>query len=98
MKDLISFAPIVVLMYANSAFMSYTTGTFTGCPTFASSVSSINHAVVIVGYDTNGNYIIKNSWGTTWGQNGYAVVSKDADCGFSYQPKEWRGTNTQLKY
>lgn len=44
---------------------------------------SLNHAVVIVGYDASGNYIIKNSWGTKWGQNGYGVISKDRDCGLS---------------
>lgn len=98
MKDLIAFAPIVVLMNANAGFMSYTGGIYTGCPSFAASVAAINHAVVIIGYDTNGNYIIKNSWDTTWGESGYATVSKDADCGFSHQPKEFRGTNKQLTY
>lgn len=38
---------------------------------------------MIIGYDTSGNYIIKNSWGTTWGTSGFGVVSKDNDCGLS---------------
>lgn len=41
-----------------------------------------NHAVAIVGYkldstvdpDCKGYFIIKNSWGTTWGENGYGKV------------------------
>ena len=32
------------------------------------------HAVCIVGYDDNlngGRFIVRNSWGTSWGDNGY---------------------------
>jgi len=29
------------------------------------------HAVAIVGWDKNG-FIIRNSWGTDWGRNGYS--------------------------
>lgn len=99
MKDIISYAPIAVAMYAKSTpdFMSYSGGVYTGCPTnFSESVSLVNHAVIIVGYDADGNYIIKNSWGPTWGENGYGVISKSADCGMSYWPLEIRGNNTRL--
>lgn len=34
------------------------------------------HAVVIVGYDEDG-FIIKNSWGSTWGDKGYGWISFD---------------------
>jgi C1A family cysteine protease len=34
------------------------------------------HALVIVGY-VGGNYIIKNSWGTGWGQNGFCMFTPD---------------------
>ena len=38
----------------------------------AACCSSVNHAVQIVGVDTiNGFWIIRNSWGTSWGDNGY---------------------------
>jgi hypothetical protein len=32
------------------------------------------HAVAIVGY-TNDRFIVRNSWGTTWGDKGYAYAS-----------------------
>ncbi|XP_012732382.2 cathepsin O isoform X1 [Fundulus heteroclitus] len=36
-----------------------------------------NHAVLVVGYDTTGDipyWIVQNSWGTTWGDQGYVYV------------------------
>ncbi len=39
---------------------------------------SVNHAVTIVGWDdsmgSDGAWIIKNSWGTNWGDNGYMYI------------------------
>lgn len=70
-----------VLIYADDGFQAYSSGVYTGCPSsFATSFGNINHAVVIVGYDSNVNYIVKNSWGTSWGQNGFGVVSATNDC------------------
>jgi C1A family cysteine protease len=45
--------------------------------TFAKfNISNPNHAVLAVGYDLNqGTILIKNSWSTDWGCNGYANVS-----------------------
>lgn len=42
----------------------------------------INHGVQIVGFNSTGRYfIVKNSWGTKWGMDGYGYVSYDGDCG-----------------
>ena len=40
----------------------------------------VDHAVVVVGYDSAWNWIVKNSWGTTWGEGGYITVDRYADC------------------
>jgi hypothetical protein len=39
-------------------------------------VESQGHAITIVGYNRDG-FIIKNSWGKSWGDKGYATVSYD---------------------
>lgn len=60
------------------AFRSYSSGVFTGyCGT------TINHAVTVVGYGTSDDgtkyWLLKNSWGTDWGDNGYIRIQRDVD-------------------
>ncbi|XP_067313531.1 cathepsin O [Pseudorasbora parva] len=46
-----------------------------------------NHAVLITGYDTTGEvpyWIVRNSWGTSWGDNGYVYIKIGDDmCGIA---------------
>ncbi|XP_021071348.1 LOW QUALITY PROTEIN: cathepsin Q-like [Mus pahari] len=46
--------------------------------------SSVNHAVLVIGYGSEGNetysnnyWLIKNSWGRKWGLGGYMKIAKD---------------------
>ncbi|KAF7228602.1 transcript variant X2 [Nothobranchius furzeri] len=46
-----------------------------------------NHAVLVVGYDTTGEipyWIVQNSWGTSWGNEGYVYVKIGSNvCGIA---------------
>jgi Papain family cysteine protease len=43
---------------------------------YVTNVEAQGHAITIVGYNRDG-FIIKNSWGKSWGDKGYATVSYD---------------------
>ena len=67
--------PLAVAVYVNSAFQAYTGGIFD-----TSYSGGVNHAVCLVGWDDGGGYwIMKNSWGTGWGENGYMWIPYGCD-------------------
>ncbi|XP_044513495.1 procathepsin L-like [Gracilinanus agilis] len=54
------------------------------------SSSNLNHAVLVVGYGSEGidgkkYWIVKNSWGEEWGDKGYMLMTKDENnhCGIA---------------
>jgi len=73
------------------AFQYYSSGILTGlCGT------ALDHGVLVVGYGTTGSqdyWLVKNSWGTTWGEQGYVQICKDCnangsegECGINMEP------------
>ena len=60
-----------------SSFQLYKSGVFTGA-----CGSSLDHAVALTGYGTTNGldyYILRNSWGQSWGQSGYMLIGKGND-------------------
>jgi cysteine peptidase B len=68
--------PISIGVDATS-WQTYRGGIMTNCQSY-----QLDHGVVIVGFDDNNNppyWILRNSWGTTWGEQGYIRVQKGSN-------------------
>lgn len=65
--------PISVAADASN-WSSYRGGIFSNCG------KSLNHGITAVGY-TSEYWIIKNSWGKSWGEQGYIRVKTGDTCG-----------------
>merc|ERR1712059_121795 len=78
--------PLAVAVAA-SHFSFYNGGIFTGC-SYSSNIA-LNHAVQLVGYGP-GYWIVRNSWGSGWGEKGYIRLARDdtAKCGTNSTPMD----------
>jgi C1A family cysteine protease len=77
--DIYTYGPVKVSVCAGRAFMNYRGGIFATNESSACS-GYTNHAVVLVGWDDtrgpNGVWILRNSWGTGWGEHGYMYIDR----------------------
>jgi cathepsin L len=73
-KALCMYGPIVASVKVTPAFQAYAGGIFDEHVKVSSELDT-NHAILIVGWDDNKKaYLIKNSWGTDWGEKGYMWI------------------------
>ncbi|KAJ1703381.1 hypothetical protein LUZ63_003160 [Rhynchospora breviuscula] len=91
LKNAVANQPVSVAIEASgSAFQFYQSGIFTG-----SCGTNLDHGVLVVGYGPcstgTAYWIVKNSWGTSWGESGYIrmqrnVASTAGLCGIAMEP------------
>jgi len=75
LQSAVAYQPVSVAVDATSPVFQYYQG---GIITGGDCGSSIDHAVLAVGYNTTAPtpyWIVKNQWGTQWGDEGYVLIS-----------------------
>lgn len=80
-KAAASTGPVAVYLEATNNFMSYSGGIFNGA------CGQSNHAVTVVGWgSSSGNeyWIIRNSWGSSWGESGHIRIKIGGNCKITF--------------
>jgi len=79
-SDILSWlenSPMAISL-AGTTLASYRSGILTAC-----SDRDMNHSVTLVGYGNSNSteyWILKNSWGASWGENGFFRLQYGVDC------------------
>jgi uncharacterized protein YjdB/putative hemolysin len=92
---IMTYGVVDAAVYVDAAFQNYTSGIFsntsTTCTGSPCANTTTNHAIALVGWGndaTLGDYwILRNSWGSTWGESGYmriAATSARVACSVAY--------------
>ena len=92
LKGAVAQQPVSIAIEADTRyFQSYSSGVLTS----SSCGTNLDHGVLIVGYGVENGikyWLVKNSWSTTWGDQGYVKIARsdstnDAGiCGIAMQP------------
>jgi len=86
LKAALASGPVSVAIEADkTVFQSYTSGVITS----SACGTQLDHGVLAVGYGTEGGqdyFLVKNSWGPSWGAEGYVKIGVENVCGINAQP------------
>lgn len=93
LKEAVSRGPVSIAIEADTSIFQHYTG---GVISSSACGTSLDHGVLIVGYGTEADgtmyWLVKNSWGTSWGDNGYIKIARSESendagvCGIAMQP------------
>jgi len=92
LREVIHFTPASVAIEADTKVFQFYKG---GVITSSDCGTMLDHGVLVVGYgNDNGQdyWLVKNSWGADWGENGYVRIGRsvntndDGVCGIAMQP------------
>lgn len=72
MMSVVAMQPVAIHVAAGD-WHSYGGGIYDNCTT------NMNHLVLLVGYNSS-VWIVKNSWGPTWGENGFIYLARTPAC------------------
>jgi C1A family cysteine protease len=83
-EAIMNFGPVDAAVWVGGAFYSYDNGIYqdsnTECWADPCYYTPTNHAISLVGWndngdaDSNGYWILRNSWGSGWGEEGYMLI------------------------
>ena len=80
LKEAVAQGPVSVAIDASSvAFQLYFGGVMSGGGLLGCG-TSLDHGVLVVGYGTEKGkdyWLVKNSWGSWWGEHGYFKLARD---------------------
>ena len=92
LKGAVAQQPVAIAIEADTRyFQSYSSGVLTS----SSCGTSLDHGVLAVGYGTEDGiayWLVKNSWGTSWGMGGYVKIARSDStndpgiCGIAMDP------------
>ena len=78
---IMTYGVVVAAVDVGSAFEAYSGGVYqdsaTTCPASPCYYTSTNHIIALVGWNDNGGdgyWILRNSWGSYWGESGYMRI------------------------
>jgi len=83
-----TIGPVSVAINAGlSSFQFYSGGVYSD-PSCSGGENDLDHGVLVVGYGTLSStamWIVKNSWGASWGVNGYIMMARNDNnmCGIA---------------